>query len=82
MIITVILHVMRVFFIAAYRKPRELCWVAGSLLLLTTWGWVSPVTPSPIPIRLTGLPRWGRNWLNQCPLSGDLSPISCEEARP
>jgi len=38
MIITVILHVMRVFFIAAYRKPRELCWVAGSLLLLTTLG--------------------------------------------
>lgn len=36
MIITVILHAIRVFFTSAYRKPRELCWVAGALLLLST----------------------------------------------
>ncbi|MHC4605353.1 MAG: cytochrome b [Planctomycetota bacterium] len=34
MIITVILHVMRVFFTGAYRKPRELNWVFGSFLLI------------------------------------------------
>lgn len=35
MIIAVILHVMRVFFTGAYRKPRELNWIVGSLILFT-----------------------------------------------
>lgn len=36
MIISVILHVLRVFFTGAYRRPRELTWIFGSLLLLVT----------------------------------------------
>jgi len=36
MIAAVILHQMRVYFTGAYRKPRELNWVVGMLLLLTT----------------------------------------------
>ena len=36
MIAAVILHQMRVYFTGAYRKPRELNWVIGMLLLLTT----------------------------------------------
>ncbi|MHC4822168.1 MAG: cytochrome b [Planctomycetota bacterium] len=36
MIAAVILHQMRVFFTGAYRKPRELNWVVGMFLLLTT----------------------------------------------
>jgi len=36
MVATVILHQMRVFFTAAYRKPRELNWAVGMALLLCT----------------------------------------------
>jgi quinol-cytochrome oxidoreductase complex cytochrome b subunit len=36
MIAAVILHQMRVYFTGAYRRPRELNWVIGMLLLLTT----------------------------------------------
>jgi quinol-cytochrome oxidoreductase complex cytochrome b subunit len=36
MIISVILHVLRVFFTGAYRKPRELTWIMGSFLLIVT----------------------------------------------
>jgi len=33
-VVFVILHLLRVFFMAAYKYPRELTWVAGVLLLL------------------------------------------------
>jgi quinol-cytochrome oxidoreductase complex cytochrome b subunit len=37
MIAAVMLHMIRVYFMAAYKKPRELNWVVGiSLLLITT----------------------------------------------
>lgn len=36
MIIAVILHVTRVFFTGAYRKPRELNWMLGVMMLATT----------------------------------------------
>ena len=36
MIATVILHQMRVYFTAAYRKPREINWMIGMCLLLVT----------------------------------------------
>ena len=36
MIVTVILHLLRVFFTRAYRHPRELNWVFGVVLLLMT----------------------------------------------
>lgn len=36
MIIAVLLHMMRVFFTGAYRRPREGNWILGSLLLLLT----------------------------------------------
>ena len=36
MIVAVILHVMRVFFTGAYRKPRELNWMIGVGILLCT----------------------------------------------
>ncbi|RMD90925.1 MAG: cytochrome bc complex cytochrome b subunit [Calditrichaeota bacterium] len=38
MIFTLFLHMMRVFFTAAYRKPRELNWMIGVGLLVTTLG--------------------------------------------
>jgi quinol-cytochrome oxidoreductase complex cytochrome b subunit len=36
MIAAVVLHQMRVFFTGAYRKPREINWMVGMCLLLTT----------------------------------------------
>jgi quinol-cytochrome oxidoreductase complex cytochrome b subunit len=36
MIASVILHQMRVFFTGAYRKPREINWMVGMLLLICT----------------------------------------------
>lgn len=36
MIAVVILHLLRVFFTGAFKKPREINWVIGILLLLTT----------------------------------------------
>jgi quinol-cytochrome oxidoreductase complex cytochrome b subunit len=38
MVITVILHAMRVFFTASYKKPREFNWVIGLGLLVVTLG--------------------------------------------
>ncbi|MFQ5606099.1 MAG: cytochrome bc complex cytochrome b subunit [bacterium] len=38
MVFTVMLHMTRVFFTASYRKPRELNWMIGMGLLLTTLG--------------------------------------------
>ena len=36
MIATVVLHQMRVYFTGAYRKPREINWIIGMILLLCT----------------------------------------------
>ena len=38
MVFALILHVLRTFFTRAYRYPRELNWIIGSCLLLTTFG--------------------------------------------
>jgi quinol-cytochrome oxidoreductase complex cytochrome b subunit len=38
MVILVVLHMLRVFITGSYRNPRELNWVAGSMLLLLTLG--------------------------------------------
>jgi quinol-cytochrome oxidoreductase complex cytochrome b subunit len=36
MIVMVVLHMLRVFITGSYKKPRELTWVAGCLLLMLT----------------------------------------------
>ena len=36
MVVTIMLHMLRVFATGSYKNPRELHWVAGSLLLLLT----------------------------------------------
>jgi quinol-cytochrome oxidoreductase complex cytochrome b subunit len=38
MVVTVLLHMARVFYTAAYRKPREFNWLIGLALLATTLG--------------------------------------------
>ena len=36
MVVTVVLHMLRVFITGSYKNPRELNWIAGTLLLLMT----------------------------------------------
>jgi ubiquinol-cytochrome c reductase cytochrome b subunit len=38
MVAVVLLHMGSVFFLGSYKKPRELTWLVGSLMLLTTLG--------------------------------------------
>ncbi len=38
MVITVFLHMLRTFYFGAYKYPRELTWVTGVILLLSTLG--------------------------------------------
>ncbi len=38
MVITVFIHMLRVFFYAAYKYPREVTWATGVILLLATLG--------------------------------------------
>jgi quinol-cytochrome oxidoreductase complex cytochrome b subunit len=38
MVVMVVLHMMRVFITGSYKNPRELNWIAGSMLLLLTLG--------------------------------------------
>jgi len=38
MVLTLFLHMMRVYFTASYRKPREINWMIGVAILLTTLG--------------------------------------------
>jgi ubiquinol-cytochrome c reductase cytochrome b subunit len=38
MVAVVFLHMVSVFFLGSYKKPRELTWVVGALMLLTTLG--------------------------------------------
>ena len=38
MVITIFIHMGRVFWCGAYKKPREVTWLLGVLLLLTTLG--------------------------------------------
>jgi quinol-cytochrome oxidoreductase complex cytochrome b subunit len=38
MVVVVFLHMMRTFFFGAYKYPREMTWVTGVLLLLSTLG--------------------------------------------
>lgn len=45
MVTLVLLHVTRVFIWGAYKKPRELTWLAGVALLLTTMAFIFTGTP-------------------------------------
>jgi quinol-cytochrome oxidoreductase complex cytochrome b subunit len=38
MVITVFIHMLRVFYYAAYKYPREITWLTGVVLLLSTLG--------------------------------------------
>ena len=43
----IVVHMLRVFFTGAFRRPRELNWVIGVTLLLLAFGRASPATRCP-----------------------------------
>src|SRR5260370_16265767 len=58
MIVTLILHALRVYFSGTYRKPRELTWVLGVVLLGLTLaaGFVGYALPwDPFAVTATGI---------------------------
>lgn len=73
MIAAVVLHQMRVYFTGAYRRPRELNWLVGMCLLLTTLG----LGFTGYSLVFEQLSYWGAtvgsNILDQTPLVGGLA---------
>lgn len=71
MIVTLLLHMMRVFFTGAYRPPRELNWMIGCCLLLMTLG----AGFTGYSLLWEQLSYWGAtvaaNLLQAVPLAGD-----------
>ena len=46
--VAIFVHMFRVFFTGAFRKPRELNWIVGfTLMVLGMVAWASPATPPP-----------------------------------
>jgi len=72
MVLVVLLHLARVFFAGAYKKPREFNWVIGMSLLVVTLGF--SFTGYLLP--WDQLSYWavtvGTNLINYVPLAGDL----------
>ena len=63
MVVTVLLHMARAFYTAAYRKPREFNWLIGMGLLVITLACRSPATCCP-----------GTNWPTGRSPSAPTSP--------
>ncbi len=72
MIVVVVVHMLRVFIWGAYKKPRELVWLAGVLLVLTTMAF--SFTGAPLPWDQSGY--WagevGTSIAGTTPVIGDL----------
>ena len=59
MVVTVLLHMARVFYTAAYRKPREFNWLVGMGLLVVTLGPLIHRIPVALgPIGVLGHHHW------------------------
>lgn len=73
MIILVLLHIGRVFLWGAYKKPRELTWIAGVTLLLTTIGFSFSGSPLHWDQRGYWIGEVSTSIANTVPLAGDLT---------
>ena len=53
----IVMHLMRIFFTGAFRRPRELNWLIGLVMLMAHCSRASPATPCPTTCRQAwGLP--------------------------
>jgi len=72
MIISIFLHMMRVYFTQAYRKPRELNWIFGFILL----GLTMTISFTGYSLTYNQLSYWaatvGSNMVGEVPLIGNL----------
>ncbi len=72
MIVLLVVHMLRVFIWGAYKKPRELVWLAGVVLVLTAMGF--SFTGAPLPWDQSGY--WagevGTSIAGTTPVIGDL----------
>ncbi len=71
-VITVVLHMLRVFFQGAYKRPRELNWVAGVLLLLIVLGFAFTGYLLPWHQRAYWATVVGTTMVEQVPVIGDF----------
>jgi quinol-cytochrome oxidoreductase complex cytochrome b subunit len=65
MVIFVFLHMLRTFYYAAYKYPREITWLTGVLLLLATLGMGFTGYLLPWNQRAYGPPLWAQRSLGQ-----------------
>jgi len=72
MVIAICLHMVRVFFTRAYRKPREINWILGILMLIITLG----MCFTGYSLLYNQLSYWattvGTNMINEIPLVGSI----------
>ncbi len=72
MIVAVVVHMIRVFIWGAYKKPRELTWLAGVLLVLTTMALSFTGTPLPWNQKGYWAGEVGTSIAGTTPFIGDL----------
>ena len=71
MVLVVALHLVRVFYAGAYKKPREFNWVIGVMLLLLTLALLVHRLPAAVgPARRTGRSPSAPNLVHYVPLVG------------
>jgi ubiquinol-cytochrome c reductase cytochrome b subunit len=72
MVILVVLHMARVFIWGAYKRPREVAWLAGVVLLLITLGLSFTGAPLPWDERGYWAAEVGTSIAGTVPIVGDL----------
>ena len=75
MIAAVFLHMVRVYFTGAYKKPRELNWIIGVVLLFLTLGFGYTGYLLPANNLSDGAATIGINMAKSVPYAGDLQAI-------
>ncbi len=81
MILAVTAHMVRTFFMGAYKRPRELTWVVGVMLLMTTivFGFTGYLLPwnqlsywaTTVGTEVAGAVPWAGPWLKKLMLGGE-----------
>ncbi|MEJ2031883.1 MAG: cytochrome bc complex cytochrome b subunit [Deltaproteobacteria bacterium] len=85
MIAAILAHLARIYFTSAYRKPREINWLVGLLLLLLTMGaaftgYLLPysqfsVTATSIAYYIAKSVPWGGGWISRLLFAGEFPAV-------